>query len=79
VRRFPSYKGQRNYPDLFWVRDDPVADRLGEPARAGPAVAADFDPQVSWISSQPFWVSGRDRSALRHHVPDFMLASTDGT
>ena len=40
---------------------------------------ADFDPQVCWISSRPFWVSGRDRSTLRHHVPDFMLASLDGS
>jgi hypothetical protein len=31
---------------------------------------ADFDLQVWWISSQPFWLSGRNGSTLRHHVSD---------
>ncbi len=39
---------------------------------------ADFDPAVSWVSSQPFWVSGRDGSVLRRHVPDFLLQPTGG-
>lgn len=39
---------------------------------------ADFDPAVSWVSSQPFWVSGRDGSVLRRHVPDFLLQTTTG-
>lgn len=79
VRSFPSYRGQRNYPGLFWcatTRSLVCYESLLERDRLW---LADFDPQVAWVSSQPFWVSGRDGSVLRHHVPDFMLASTDGS
>ena len=39
---------------------------------------ADFDPTVRGIASQPFWMSGRDGSVLRRHVPDFMLKTDTG-
>ena len=39
---------------------------------------ADFDPNVRWIASQPFWLSGRDGSSLRRHPPDFLLQTTAG-
>ena len=39
---------------------------------------ADFDPNVRWIASQPFWLSGRVGSILRRHPPDFLLQTTTG-
>ena len=39
---------------------------------------ADFDPDVRWIASQPFWLSGRHGSTLRRHAPDFPLQTTTG-
>jgi len=39
---------------------------------------ADFDPTVRWMASQPFWLSGRDESTLRRHVPDLILVHVDG-
>lgn len=39
---------------------------------------ADFDPTVSGIASQPLWMSGRDGSDPRRHVPDFLLRTETG-
>lgn len=39
---------------------------------------ADFDPTVLGIASQPLWMSGRDGSVLRRHVPDFLLKTESG-
>lgn len=33
---------------------------------------------VTWISSQPLWLSSRDGSSQRRHVPDFLLEHVDG-
>lgn len=40
---------------------------------------ADFDPSVRWVASQPLWLSGRDGSRIRRHVPDFLLEMSDGS
>lgn len=79
VRSFPSYKGQRNYPGLLWCATTRSLIGYESLLERDRLWLADFDPQVSGILSQPFWLSGRDGSDLRHHVPDFMLASPDGT
>ena len=39
---------------------------------------ADFDPAVRQIAGQPFWLSGRDGSTIRRHVPDFFLQLRNG-
>ena len=69
VRSFPSYRGQRNYPGLFWCATTQSLIGYESLLERDRLWLADFDPQVTWISSQPFWVSGRDGSTLRHHVP----------
>lgn len=78
VRSCPTYQGQRNYPGLLWcVTSRTLVDyeSLLERERLW---LADFDPGVRWIASQPFWLSGRDNSTLRRHVPGFLLQTTTG-
>jgi hypothetical protein len=42
-------------------------------------VALDFDPAVTAIASQPFWLSWRTPAGkVRQHSPDFFARLTDG-
>ncbi|GAA0330068.1 TnsA-like heteromeric transposase endonuclease subunit [Micropruina glycogenica] len=78
VRDFPSYRGQRNYPGLLWMATTRSLVGYESLLERDRLWLADFDPTVSWVLSQPFWVSGRDGSVLRRHVPDCLLETTGG-
>ena len=60
MRSFPSYKGQRNYPGWYWSAT--MGRRVGFESwvERGHLVALDFDPAVTAIVSQPFWLSLAD-------------------
>lgn len=77
VRVPPAYRGQRNYPGLFWAASNQrtlVYESLLELDRLW---LADFDPTVVAIATQPLQVRGRDGAALRSHVPDILLVHDD--
>ncbi|MCZ0914933.1 TnsA-like heteromeric transposase endonuclease subunit [Gordonia amicalis] len=79
VRLPPSHAGQRHYPGLYWARttrDHVVYESLLERDRT---LLADFDPHVSWIAAQPFWVAGKHDGSRRRHCPDLLLTRHDGT
>ena len=78
VRAFPTYKGQRNYPGWLWTATTGSLVGYESLLERDRVWMADFDPSVRWITSQPFWVSGRDGEILRRHVPDFLLDTTTG-
>lgn len=78
VRRFPTYKGQRNYPGLLWCATTEALVGYESLLERDRLWLADFDPEVRWVASQPFWLSGRDGSTLRRHAPDFLLQTTTG-
>ncbi len=78
VRGFPSYAGMRHYPGLLWTvttRDLVGYESLLERDRVW---LADFDPEVTAIASQPFWIRGSDGGTVRRHVPDYLLRHRDG-
>lgn len=78
VRVPPAYRGQRNYPGLFWAASNQrtlVYESLLELDRLW---LADFDRTVVAIATQPFQVTGSDGAALRSHVPDILLVHDDG-
>ncbi len=79
VRPFPSYRGQRNYPGWLWTATTRSLVGYESLLERDRLWLADFDPTVRWIASQPFWLSGRDGSTSRRHVPDFLLEHVDGT
>ena len=78
VRDFPTYKGQRNYPGWLWLATTQSLVGYESLLERDRLWLADFDPEVRWVASQPFWLSGRDGSMLRRHVPDFLLETTSG-
>ena len=78
ARSFPTYKGQRNYPGLLWTATTGSLVGYESLLERDRLWLADFDPAVRAISGQPFWLTGRDGSTLRRHVPDFLLQLDDG-
>lgn len=79
VRLPPSHAGQRHYPGLCWTRttsDHVVYESLLERDRI---LLADFDPEVVWITAQPFWIAGDDKATGRRHCPDLLLTRADGS
>jgi hypothetical protein len=73
VRSFPSYQGQRNYPGWYWSAR--MGRRVGFESwvERGHLVALDFDPAVTAIVSQPFWLHWRTTAGkARRHSPDFI-------
>lgn len=78
VRRFPVYKNQSNYPGWLW--SSTMGRLIGYESllERDRVWLADFDPAVQAIASQPFWMSGRDGTVLRRHVPDFLLKTSTG-
>lgn len=69
----PWHAGQRHYPGLYWTRTTRghvVYESLLERDRI---MLADFDPTVTWIAAQPFWMCGTPNGRQRRHCPDFLL------
>ena len=79
VRIPPAYRGQGNYPGLFWSatnRRTLVYESLLELDRLW---LADFDPTVVGIATQPFQITGSGTGAQPSHVPDVLLVHVDRT
>ncbi|KAB1927086.1 TnsA-like heteromeric transposase endonuclease subunit [Micromonospora sp. ALFpr18c] len=77
VRSFPSYRGQRNFPGWYWSAT--VGRQVGFESwvERDHLVALDFDPSVSGIVSQPFWLLWPGESKTRRHAPDFLVRLDD--
>ena len=79
VRSFPSYTGQRNYPGWYWSATMGRLVGFESWVQRGHLVALDFDPEVTAIVSQPFWLSWRTPTGkVRRHAPDFYARLADG-
>jgi hypothetical protein len=80
VRSFPSYKGQRNYPGLYWSATMEAHVGYESWVERGHLIALDFAPDVSMIASQPFWLHWRTPAGkARSHAPDFLARFVDGS
>jgi hypothetical protein len=80
VRSFPSYRGQRNWPGLWWSAT--MAGHVGYESwlERDHAMLLDFDAEVTAFAAQPFWLLFRgDDGAARRHAPDFFARRPDGT
>ena len=78
VREFRWHEGRRHYSGWYWCATGQclvVYESRQELARI---MLADFDPAVAGVAAQPFRLIGRDRSRVRRHVPDVLLAGADG-
>jgi hypothetical protein len=79
VRRFSSYKGQSNFPGLWWSAT--TGDHVGFESwlERDHAMMLDFDVEVVGFASQPFWLHWRSGMDWRRHAPDFFARLSDGT
>jgi hypothetical protein len=66
VWHFPAYRGQRNYPGLYYAA--PMDAHVGVESwlERDEAMALDFDHDVVAFASQPFWLSWPDANGCAH-------------
>lgn len=78
-RSFPSFKGQRNFPGLWWSAT--TGEHVGYESwvERDVAMLLDFDPEIVAFSSQPFWLIWPGQQGERRHAPDFFARRADGT
>jgi hypothetical protein len=78
VRSFPSYKGQRNYPGLYYAATMDAHVEFESWLERDEAMALDFSPEVVAFAAQPFWLFWPDTDRVRSHAPDFFARDVDG-
>lgn len=79
VREFGWRRRQRNYPGWLCIATTGSLVGCESLLERDRILLADFDTRVVGIASQPFWVSGRDGTEQRRHVPDYLLSLRDGS
>jgi hypothetical protein len=70
-----SARGQAHYPGYYWsatMSAHVIYESRLELARL---LIADFDPAVTAIAAQPFWLRAHAGGRVRRHVPDFLPAA----
>lgn len=79
VRSFPSYKGQRGFPGLWWSATSGRHVGYESWLERDEAMLLDFDQQVVVFASQPLWLLWHDGQQVRSHAPDSFARLADGT
>lgn len=76
VRNFPSFRGQRNFPGLWWFATTGAHVGHESWVERDQLMALDADPDVVGVLSQPFWIHWAD--GVRH-APDYFARCRDGS
>jgi hypothetical protein len=80
VREFATWRGQRNYPGLYWSATTGGHVGFESWLERDHLMRLDFDPQVVGLMSQPLWLSWKDKQGKpRSHAPDFFARRADGS
>lgn len=80
VREFPSYRGQRNYPGLYWSATGGTHVGYESWLERDHAMALDFAPTVTALVSQPLWLFWEnERGKSVSHAPDYFVRRADGS
>lgn len=80
VRAFTSYRGQRNFPGLWWSAT--AGGHIGYESwlERDHVMLLDFDPAVVGTSSQPFWLFWSSQAGKPiSHAPDYFARRGDGS
>ena len=80
VRSFQWAKGASHFPGSWW--SSTTGDHVGFESwlERDHVMAMDFDPDITGIASQPFWLHWRDEDGrARRHAPDFFARRADGS
>jgi hypothetical protein len=78
VRDFPSYKGQRNFPGLYFAAC--MGRHVGFESwlERDHMMMLDFSPRVRAFSAQPFWLLWSSDGRIRRHAPDIFVRLAGG-
>ncbi|MGB7963285.1 MAG: TnsA-like heteromeric transposase endonuclease subunit [Propionicimonas sp.] len=79
VRAFPSYRGQRNWPGLWWFATTGSHVGFESWLERDHVMRLDFDREVVGLASQPFWLFWAVDGESRRHAPDFFVRRRDGS
>jgi hypothetical protein len=80
VRSFQWAKGASHFPGSWW--SSTTGDHVGFESwlERDHVMAMDFDPDITGIASQPFWLHWQDENGRpRRHAPDFFARRADGS
>jgi hypothetical protein len=78
IRSIPSYRGQRNFPGLYFAACSGRHVGFESWLERDEAMALDFDPQVAAFAAQPFRLTWEERPGRPRHTPDFFARRGDG-
>jgi hypothetical protein len=79
VRKFHSYRGQRNFSGSWWSATTGELVGFESWLERDQVMMLDFSPDVIGIASQPFWLTWPDAKKLRRHAPDYFARLKDGS
>jgi hypothetical protein len=80
VRSFLWVKGALHFPGSWW--SSTTGDHVGFESwlERDHVMAMDFDPDITGIASQPFWLHWQDEDGRpRRHAPDFFARRAGGS
>jgi hypothetical protein len=80
VRSFQWAKGASHFPGSWW--SSTTGEHVGFESwlERDHVMVMDFDPGITGIASQPFWLLWQDEDGRsRRHAPDFFARRADGT
>jgi hypothetical protein len=79
VRSFQWAKGASHFPGLWWSSTTGGHVGFESWLERDHVMVMDFDPGITGIASQPFWLHWRDEDGrARRHAPDFFARRADG-
>jgi hypothetical protein len=80
VRRFAARKGQRHLSGLWWSATTGGHVGFESWLERDQLMLLDFDPAVTGIASQPFWLRWLDETGQPvSHAPDYFARRADGS
>ena len=78
MRGFPSYKGQRNFPGLYFAACMERHVGFESWLERDHMMLLDFSPRVRAFSAQPFWLLWPAGGRVRRHAPDLFVRLEGG-
>lgn len=79
ARSFSWSRGQRHFPGWWWLATTGRHVGYESWLERDHLMLLDFDPAVTAVASQPFWLHWHDGRRGRRHAPDFFARLADGT
>jgi hypothetical protein len=79
VRSFRWSRGQQHFPGWWWLAATGRHVGYESWLERDHLMLLDFDPAVTAVGSQPFWLHWKDGRRSRRHAPDFFARLAGGT